>query len=149
MRLRQLIEELVAAVEDHPPVGGPRWQRPDVEQEKGELARTRKTLRLPAPKLHAALAKAKLGALSDKHWKNLQNTWSYKVKRKDHVKWAKEIGRDTKRLDKGFKEGHKMPAPIVLHRKNKPPYLVAGNTRLSAASVHGVRPKVLHVRVKD
>ena len=131
-------------------VQGPKWHRPDVgpKGERGEISRTNRSLKIPSNKMKAALKTARIGTLSDKHWSNLQNTWSYKIKRKEHEQYAGEIGRNTKRLDKGFKEGHKMPVPIVLHRKGKKPYLIAGNTRLSAASVHKIQPKVLHVRLK-
>jgi hypothetical protein len=139
-----LLEEVKAAQ-------GPKWHRPNIAKggdEYGEITRTRRELRLKSAPLHTAMAKGRLGTLSDKHWSRMDNTDSWKATKASANKLAKEYGRDIKRVHTGFKEGHKMPAPIVLHRKGKRPYLVGGNTRLMAASATGIRPKVFHVRIK-
>lgn len=142
--MRRLLERLRNLLE------GPEWHRPDVSRdgEGEELSRTRRSLRVPAKELHAAVKKAKLGVLSDKHWEKLQNTDSWQATKADTHRLAKKYGRDVKPIFRGIKKGDKMPAPIVLHRKGKAPYLVAGNTRLMAASATKIRPKVLHVRLK-
>lgn len=142
--MRELIEQLRILLE------GPQWHRPDTSSrgEGGELSRTRRTLGLPASKLHAAVKRARLGTLSDKHWSKLQNTDSWKTGKTKAHRLAKEYGRDIKPIMHGLKHGSKMPAPIVLHRKGEDPYLVAGNTRLMAARASKIRPKVLHVRLK-
>lgn len=142
--MRRLLELLRGLLEE------PQWHRPDTSSrgEGGELSRTRRALKLPAKDLHAAVKKARLGALSDKHWSKLQNTDSWKTGKGKAHRLAKEYGRDIKPIVHGIKHGSKMPAPIVLHRKGEDPYLVAGNTRLMAASASKIRPKVLHVRLK-
>jgi hypothetical protein len=142
--MRRLIAQLRALLAEA------QWHRPDVSRkgEGGELSRTRRTLKIRAKDLHAAVKTARVGDLSDAHWAKLRNTDSYKATRSDAHHAAKRYGRDVKKIFHGLKNGHKLPAPIVLHRKGKAPYLVAGNTRLMAASASKVRPKVLHVRLK-
>lgn len=150
--IRALVAELRGLMEE------PKWVRPDVTHtgERGELLRTRRSLGrkgktrpgVSAADLHKAVSKAKLGHLSDKHWSKATNTDSWKLDKKAAAKHAETYGRDIKRVYKGFKAGDKIPAPIVLHRPGKRPYVVAGNTRLMAASATGIRPKVLHVRLK-
>ena len=143
--MRHLIEQLRVLMEE------PKWHRPDVSRsgpEYGEITRTRRSLKLPAKELHAAVKKAKLGPLSDKHWEKLSNTESWKANKADAHYIAKKYKRDIGRIFRGFKQGTKTPAPIVLHRKGKNPYLIGGNTRLLAASAAKIRPKVLHVRLK-
>ena len=129
----------------------PKWHRPNTSKggdEYGELIRTRRELRLKSKELHSAVKRARLGQLSDKHWSKLDNTGSWQANKRDADYDAKRYGRDIKSIYKGYKTGEKMPAPIVLHRPGKKPYLVGGNTRLLAASAMKIRPKVLHVRMK-
>jgi hypothetical protein len=143
--IRRLIQEGTELLED------PKWHRPDTSKggpEHGEIQRTRASLKLKAKDLHAAVKRARLGHLSDKHWSSMSNTESWKANKWDADYYAKKYKRDIKRVYKGYKEGAKMPAPIVLHRPGKQPYCVGGNTRLLAASAVGIRPKVLHVRMK-
>ena len=142
--MRQLLKQLRELMEE------PQWHRPDVSKagEGEELSRTRRTLKLPSRELHAAVKKARLGSLSDKHWEKLQNTDSWEASKADAHRAAKKYGRDVGKIFHGIKHGAEIPAPIVLHRKGKAPYLVAGNTRLMAASASKIRPKVLHVRMK-
>ena len=146
-RILELTEELRALVEE------PKWVRPktrpgDEDSEHNELTRTAKELGVPSRNLNRSLATARLGRLSDKHWKSMDNTTSYGTD-KASAEWdAKKHNRDIDRIYKGFEGGDEMPAPIVLHRPGKPPYLVGGNTRLMAAAASGIRPKVLHVRLK-
>ena len=126
---------------------GPRWKRPNLGKERREITMHAKEFGMKRADLHKAIKGGTLGPLSKKHWKKLDNTWSWGVGKKHHEKWAKEIGRNTDRIDQGFKEGSKMPAPIVVHRPSKRPYVVAGNTRLAASYVHGVQPQVVHVHL--
>jgi hypothetical protein len=143
MSVRKLIQEAKEA--------GPKWLRPNTERggdEYGEISRTRRQLRLKASDLQSAVKKARLGHLSDKHWSKLDNTESWKANKWDANHYAKKYKRDIKSVYKGYKQGAEMPAPVVLHRPGKQPYLVGGNTRLLAASAMGIRPKVLHVRLK-
>jgi hypothetical protein len=150
--MRQLIEQLRSLLEE------PKWRRPDVSRSGdsdksgdayGELRRTIGSLRIPAKDLHAAAKNAKLGALSDKHWSKISNSESWGTTTKAKAQhYATAYRRDIKKIYHGFKHGEEIPAPIVLHRKGKPPYVVAGNTRLMAARAAKIRPKVLHVRLK-
>ena len=143
MRLRALIAEMRATL-------GPRWVRPDTSNqgEGGEIRRTISSLRIPAGALHAAVASAKLAPLSDEHWSQVANTESWKATKEDADYYAGKYKRDIQKIYDGYKAGAEMPAPIVLHRPGKRPYCIAGNTRLLAASAMGIRPHVLHVKLK-
>ena len=54
--------------------------------------------------------------------------------------------RDVDRIVKGFKEGHPMPYPILLEQNGRR-WVMSGNTRLDAAFILGITPKVLVVKV--
>jgi hypothetical protein len=116
--------------------------------ERDEVERTSADLGIPLDKLHAAVKKAKLGTLSTKHWSKLTNSESYKATPTKARRIAKKYDKDLPGIIHRFKNKISTAAPIVLHRKGEQPYLVAGNTRLAVASGEGIRPKVLHVRMK-
>ncbi len=76
----------------------------------------------------------------------MENTDSFETNTvQKAVNLAKEYDRDIAKIFQGM--GKKLPAPIVLMRKGKPPYLVGGNSRLMASRALGTKPKILAVRV--
>jgi hypothetical protein len=89
----------------------------------------------------AALVSGKMVELTDEIWKRLPNTNSYKITKKEAERHATKYGKDIGRIMHGMQYGAELPAPIVL-RTATGPYLVAGNTRLMAARVMGLRPRV-------
>ena len=54
--------------------------------------------------------------------------------------------RDVDRIVKGFKEGHAMPYPIILDGGGRR-WVMSGNTRLDAAFILGITPKVLVLKL--
>jgi hypothetical protein len=125
-----------------------KWQAPDLSFEAGEIKRTGNSLGIPARKLQAAAKNAKLAALSDSDWSELENTDSNDTTSvAKAVAKAKEYNRDITSVIKGL--GGELPAPIVLKRKGEAPYLIAGNTRLMVSKAFGIKPKVLVIDLDD
>jgi hypothetical protein len=124
-----------------------KWKKPDIEEEQGEIERTALDLGIDNYEdLMERAKKSKLEPLTDEVWSQLQNTDSYDtdtVKKADRL--AREYNRDIASVFDGM--GKELPAPIVLFRKGKRPYLVGGNTRLMASRAFGHTPKVLIVRM--
>lgn len=54
--------------------------------------------------------------------------------------------RDVDRIVRGYKEGHAMPYPIILEQGTRR-WVMSGNTRLDAAFIMGITPKVLVLKV--
>ena len=57
-----------------------------------------------------------------------------------------QFPRDVDRIVKGYTEGHAMPYPLILEQGSKR-WVMSGNTRLDAAFIMGITPKVLVLRV--
>ncbi len=140
------------------PSVGPEWIRPLFEKEIGELERISASLNIPMDILKEAFDHAKLEKLTDTDWGQLQNSdskdssWTID----EAVEWlsnrtlaGNNESRDVKSLIQGFDLGNRIPAPIVLLRKNNPPYLVAGNSRLLVARAQKITPTVLVLRSKE
>ena len=129
------------------------WRIPTVESEWGEIERTAESLGIPVREITAAFKRGALEDLSDEDWDRMENcdssdsSWtldavlSYYPTRPDHP-------RDPQKILNGMNAGDTLPAPVVLYRENKAPYLIGGSTRLSVARTTGRRPKVLAVRMK-
>lgn len=124
-----------------------KWKKPNLKHEQGEIERT--ALDLGIDNYEDIVAKAKeseLEPLTEKVWSQLRNSDSYgtnTVEEADAL--AREYNRDIANVFDGM--GKELPAPIVLLRKGKRPYLVGGNTRLMASRAFGITPKVLIVRM--
>jgi len=87
-------------------------------------------------------------AFSDEDWEQLQNSDSRDTSwTLEEVKTHLEGKRDVEIIEKGFHDRAIMPAPIVLFRKDNPPYLIAGNSRLLMSRAMKVQPKVWAVHV--
>lgn len=77
-------------------------------------------------------------------WNKLENTDSNEIEFGDDktvMNLAREYGRDIKSIINGMYSGARIPAPIILITDSGY-YLVAGNTRLMAAKMLGVTPKI-------
>lgn len=141
----------------HPRGEGPRahpsWEKPLIEAERGEFERTSEELGIPIERLVEAFHRASLEELSDADWNQLQNadsrdpSWTLDDVIAYRTTDDRPERRDVLRIVEGMKRGDALPAPIVLYRDGRPPYLVAGNTRLLVARTSGRRPSVLAVRI--
>lgn len=122
------------------------WTRPSLDEEYDEIERTGGELDIDPEEIFSRARVAELTPLSDKMWRDLENTDSWDTQDEDKVRTlASRYGKDIDSVYKGFDDGATMPAPIVLMVAGAPPYLIAGNTRLMVARSRGVRPMVLLV----
>jgi len=127
----------------------PKWRKPDLGDEMGEIERTAEELGVDPRKLKHAAKKGGVSKLSDKDWEGMENTDSWETDTPEKARdLAKEYERDISRVEAGLDKGGNMPAPVVLFRKDKPPYLIGGNTRLMAARAKGIRPKIWKVQLE-
>lgn len=91
--------------------------------------------------------------LNDEEWSKMENTDSWGIESEEdlyniiHGQW----GRDKERIKKysidPIKMGGIVDTPIVVYVDGHPPYLVAGNTRLSACKILGITPMVTKVYI--
>lgn len=134
---------------------GPEWKKPSFEEEMGEFEGASERLGISVELLREAFDQASLEDLMDADWSELQNSdsrdpsWTLD----EIVQWlgnrkidGADQSRDVDRLLQGFDSGSELPAPIVVFRKDAPPHLVAGNSRLLVSRAKGVTPKVLALR---
>jgi hypothetical protein len=121
------------------------WVSPNIMEERGEIVRQAKELNIDWRQLMEAFKQARLVTLTDEMWANMQNTDSNdpNLTLQKLMSWTH---RNVNRILGVFKTGGILPAPIVLIYRQTP-VCVAGNTRLSACKVLGVRPKVLMVQL--
>ena len=97
---------------------------------------------------------ANVELLSDDEWLKMANTDSWEINSEEEL--FKIIhsgyGRDKERIInyslKPIKEGGIVETPIFAYADGHPPYLVAGNTRLSVCRMLGVRPMVTKIKIK-
>jgi hypothetical protein len=123
------------------------WTMPSLEEEQDELVRTARELDIPLLQLKHGFGKAKLALLTNKDWKRLENTDSWKVKTLNQArKLAKSYGKDISPVLEAFHTGHSLPAPIVLEYKDKL-ILIAGNTRLMISKILNKSPTVLWIKL--
>lgn len=96
---------------------------------------------------------AKVELLSDDEWLKMENTDSWDIHTEDdlfdtiHGWWGRDKDRITNYAIKPIKEGGIVETPIVAYAEGHPPYLVAGNTRLSVCKMLGVRPMVTKIKI--
>ena len=125
-----------------------RWKRPSLVEERDEIIERARDLRLHPAVLKDAIRRGQLAPLSREIWQRLQNTDSWKTLTTTQARaLAVKYKKDANRVERGFRAGSTFAAPIVLHRAGKPPYLVAGNTRLMIARALRVVPLVIHARL--
>jgi hypothetical protein len=119
----------------------PRWARPILNDEKGEMIQMANNLRLPWNTIQQAFLKAELVTLERSIWSAMQNTDSTRnISMAEIRTW--EDSKDVDGILEALKTGKDLAAPMVLIHEGVP-HCVAGNTRLSIAKVLGIVPKVL------
>jgi hypothetical protein len=96
---------------------------------------------------------ANVELLNDDEWSKMENTDSWTIHTEDDLFDTINIyGRDKERIInyaiKPIKEGGIVETPIVAYINGHPPYLVAGNTRLSVCRMLGVIPMVTKIFIK-
>ena len=141
--------------------GIPNWIRPDIEKERGEIARVAKEFLGKEPseaiiqEIIRILDEAPIMELSDEDWALLENTDSFHDIRPGHIEDAEGITttynqelpsenkRDFQGLLKAFSRGNPMQAPTILKNDQGKLHLVSGNTRLMIARALKMRPKVI------
>ncbi len=126
----------------------PRWRKPELSLDLGEIERTARELGIDFQLLVAAFAGGKLEELSDADWTAMKNCDSYDPSWKlEEVREHLKMKRDFGRIERGMLAGHLLPAPVVLYRDNEPPYLISGNSRLLGCRALGLRPTIFAVNV--
>ena len=119
----------------------PKWARPILNDEKGEMIQMANNLRLPWNTIQQAFLKAELTTLESSIWRAMENTDSTRAISMAEIRtW--EDSKDVDGILDALKAGKDLAAPMVLIHEGVP-YCVAGNTRLSIAKVLGIVPKVL------
>jgi hypothetical protein len=126
------------------------WTHPSLGDESNEFERTSEELDIDMNTLIDAYTKADLEGLGDDIWSKLQNSDSYKIKSEEEAKRiAKSYGKDISSIFKALDRGSSIASPIILILPDGSPYLMAGNTRLMAARVRKISPKVLVLRLEE
>ena len=142
-RYRDLSDELIATAQKNAP--NTKLLKPDVMEEKHEIDRTAKALKIDRKVFMKIVKESDLETLDDKTWKRMKNSDSWESDTVDEANGrAYDYDRDIASVFEGM--GKKLPAPIVLMHDGTP-YLIAGNTRLMASRALKVCPKVLMVGV--
>ena len=93
---------------------------------------------------------AKIEVLTDEEWSQMENTDSWGLETEEAIyNVIGGYGRSNERILKHslepLRNGGVVETPIVLYMENYPPYLIAGNTRLSACKVLGITPMVTKI----
>ena len=129
--------------------GMQKWRKPLISEEMPEFERTAVDLRINLRLLTSAFDSGELVELANWIWCLMVNTDSNEVFSIAEAEAKAELyGRDIARVFRGMTSHAILPAPIVLVRGDERPYLVSGNTRLMAARVLNVRPKVWLIRME-
>ena len=128
----------------------PKWVKPSIDDELPELERISSEEGFDLEHLKMAFASAIPKNLSEEDWSRLANSDSYGVESISQAEsLAKGYGRDLASLIRGFQAGSSMKMPVVLELDDGTITLVGGNTRLMAARVLNISPKVLWVSTFD
>jgi len=93
---------------------------------------------------------AKIEVLTDEEWSQMGNTDSWELSTEEDIyRIIGHYGRSKERILKHslepIRNGGVVETPIVAYTENYPPYLIAGNTRLSACKVLGITPMVTKI----
>ena len=128
------------------------WVIPKFSLEMGEFERHYPKLGLKSADWLRSIVEeeGELIKLTPEIEQSLQNTEMREIKLGD-VESLDRIGKENKTdfegIKQGMESGAKFYAPIVAHREDKPPWLVAGNTRLVASKAYGITPKIWYVKI--
>ena len=124
------------------------WRSPILSEEYGEIQRTAKSLRIPIRMLREAFEIGQLRRLTNKLWAQVRNTESWECLTLEQL-WlvGNQYGKNIPTILKGLRGYYYMPAPIILERPGKAPYLVSGNTRLCACRAIKIQPRAHWIKV--
>ena len=104
-------------------------------------------------KIRDSYDNAKIKPLSDEEWSKMENTDSWSIESEKnlfdviHGQWGRKKERIIKHSINPIKEGGVVETPIVAYAKGHPPYLIAGNTRLSVCRMLGIKPMVTKIKL--
>ena len=128
------------------------WHAPDLNEESGEFERVAQEHGLSREHVLAAAQGGELGPLDPQLLNSgtFDNYSGVPNMTLDYAhKMANEYGRDSHRIEAGFRAGSPMPAPIVLYGLpgKSGPHLMAGNTRTMVAHGMGIPVQALHINL--
>ena len=119
------------------------YVKPSLSIEIEELERITNEFGYDIEKLIESFNNGVLTKLSDNDWNQLENTDSNQIdKYEDVKKLSLKYNKNLNRVYKQITKNKKIEAPIVLYRKEKSPYLVAGNTRLMTLKSLNFKPMI-------
>jgi hypothetical protein len=130
--------------------GSVTWTPPLLEHELGELERTAEEWEVNFEKLMRAFREGKLEVLKDTDWRRMVNcdsrdpSWTI-----EEVRSHLEGKRDFERIERGLRRGGILPAPTVLLRKNHPPNLLGGNSRLLGCRALSIQPVIFRLDMEE
>jgi hypothetical protein len=129
------------------------WMKDDVLQVNFDNF-SKKQLNQLVDDILSAYENANVETLTDEEWSKMENTdsWTMETYKDLFDIIYGEYGRSEERIIKHsiepLKNGGIVETPIVAYVNNHPPYLIAGNTRLSVCKLLGITPKVTKVIIK-
>ncbi len=132
--------------------GNVTWVTPKFSSEIGEFERHYPKFGLKSADWLRSIVEeeGELIELTPKIERSLQNTQMREV-RPGNIEDLDRIGKENKKdfegIKLGIESGAEFNAPIVVHQEGKPPWLVAGNTRLVASKAYNITPKIWYVKI--
>ena len=126
-----------------------KWKEPDFAAERGEYQRHAPRFGLTAEELEGYIkTNGHLISMSEELYDTLQNTQMREVENvEDLDRIGKENNKDFEGIKSGIEQGAQFNAPIVVHKENEDPWLIAGNTRLVAAAAYDLPVQVWYVKL--
>ncbi len=131
-----------------------KWVKPDYEDEEEEFELTASEIGDDYEETLSSLINgywnSTIEVLTDEEWSQMENTDSWGLETEEAIyNVIGGYGRSNERILKHslepLRNGGVVETPIVLYMENYPPYLIAGNTRLSACKVLGITPMVTKI----
>ena len=131
-----------------------KWVKPDYEDEEEEFELTASEIGDDYEETLSSLINgywnSTIEVLTDEEWSQMGNTDSWELSTEEAIyNVIGGYGRSNERILKHslepLRNGGVVETPIVLYMENYPPYLIAGNTRLSACKVLGITPMVTKI----
>jgi ParB-like chromosome segregation protein Spo0J len=133
-----------------------KWVKPDYEDEEEEFELTASEIGDDYEETLSSLINgywnSTIEVLTDEEWSQMENTDSWGLETEEAIyNVIGGYGRSNERILKHslepLRNGGVVETPIVVYSDGNPPYLVAGNTRLSACKVLGIVPTVTKVYI--
>ena len=131
-----------------------KWVKPDYEDEEEEFELTASEIGDDYEETLSSLINgywnSTIEVLTDEEWSQMGNTDSWELSTEEDIyRIIGHYGRSKERILKHslepIRNGGVVETPIVAYTENYPPYLIAGNTRLSACKVLGITPMVTKI----